>query len=101
MSRELGYAFQNMTTDMQMKLGGYMHSLEMRYGDPRVYAQQEEERLQRQAQIEFAQSKTHETALRSAYHDQREATRKAHKERLTTRGKRQQSASEPQSAQNS
>ena len=101
MSREIGFAYENMTSDMRMKLGSYMHSLEMRYGDPRVYEMQQEERRQRQAAVEFAQAKSHETALRSAYNNQREVVRSSHKNRIATQGRRRQSDPKPPPAQSS
>jgi hypothetical protein len=71
-----------MTNDMRGKLGLYMTSLEMRYGDPRTYAAQREEMAAEQAVVIHSEVKTREQALSHAYTKNRERIRQAHKSRM-------------------
>ena len=75
-------AYEYMTADMRGKLGGYMSSLEQRYGDPRVYAAQRQEMAEQTARVMYNETKTREGALASAYSQGREKTREEHKSRM-------------------
>ena len=63
-------------------MGGYMQSLEYRYGDPRVYEAQREAMAVQQAEVMYAQAKTHEDALTAAYYKNRSNAQTSHKTRL-------------------
>ena len=78
----LGGAYAAMTTDMRGKLHNYQLSLEHRYGDPAVYAAQQEEMAAQQAVVAYAEAKTREQALSSAYGKNRDRIRTEHKSRL-------------------
>jgi hypothetical protein len=93
---EIGHAFSAMSQDMRMKLGGYAVSLQARYGDPRVYAQQQEQMAKDQAAVEHARSKKTAKLLESAYARQTERNRSTHYERISSRTDRK-SASRPES----
>ena len=94
---EIGHAFSAMSQDMRMKLGGYAVSLQARYGDPRVYAQQQEQMARDQAAVEHAKSKKTARLLEDAYARQTERNRVTHHERLSSRADRR-STSHPESA---
>ena len=53
---EFDALYKGMTTDMGQKLSGYYMSLQSRYGDPRVYAQQQEAMARDQAAVQHAKS---------------------------------------------
>ena len=78
----MGMAFNYMTADMRGKLGGYMTSLEQRYGDPRVYAAQREQMAAEQAEVVYSEAKTHEQALSAAYHKNVRKLQDDHRSRL-------------------
>jgi hypothetical protein len=94
---EIGHVFTAMSQDMRMKLGGYAVSLQARYGDPRVYAQQQEQMARDRAAVEHAKSKKTAKLLEDAYARQTERNRATHHERLLSRADRR-SASRPESA---
>lgn len=82
MSSEISNAFDMMRGDMTGKLSTYLTTLQSRYGDPRVYAQQMEERLADHAAVLYNQNAmTTKEALR-AYDVNRASVRDAHKKRL-------------------
>lgn len=78
----MGMAFNYMTADMRGKLGGYMTSLEQRYGDPQVYAAQREQMAAEQAEVVYSEAKTHEQALSAAYHKNVRKLQDDHRSRL-------------------
>lgn len=78
-------AFKFMSQDTHQKLHMYQMSLEARYGDPRVYAMQQEEMAQQDAEIQHTQSKTRERALADTYNRSRRAARARHTARRTSR----------------
>lgn len=77
-----GDAYNLMTMDMRAKLGGYQRSLEMRYGDPRVYEAQREQMAAETAAVMYSQAKTHEQALSAAYGKNRDQIRETHNARI-------------------
>ena len=85
-----------MTTDMGQKLSGYYYSLQSRYGDPRIYAQQQEQMARDQAAVQYAKSKKTAKLLEDAYQRQSERNRELHNTRLSNRVDRK-SAARPQS----
>ena len=78
----MGNAYDYMRNDMRGKLGGYMVSLERRYGDPSVYAQQREQMAAEQAEVIYSEAKTREEALSAAYEKNRQRIRKQHASRM-------------------
>ena len=82
---ELGAAYNLMSSDMRNKLGSYMTALERRYGDPAAYAAQRAEMAAEQASVMYAQAKTREDALSTAYGKNREAIRNSHNARMANR----------------
>ena len=82
MSREVGEAFQRMTGETKGRLHGYYVSLQDRYGDPRVYAAQEEQLRVRAAVASHAKAQTISEAMRSAYDSQQERVDMEHKLRM-------------------
>lgn len=89
---ELGVAFTAMTNDMSRKMYTYMQSLEQRYGDPRVYAQQREEMAAAEAEVMYSKAKTTEGVLSAAYNKNRQNIQDAHKAKRTRLSKHPQSA---------
>ena len=84
-----GHVYDSMTQDMYSKLGNYQHSLQARYGDPRVYEMQQEEIAQRNAMVAHAEATDRASALSSLYERGRDEVRAAHrlkKERQSARG---------------
>ena len=93
-STQIAQGVRFMSSDMRNKLGSYMTSLEMRYGDPRVYEMQREAMRSEQAAVTFNQAKTREEALKAAYEKGRDEIRTAHATRMASaRDKLQQSQS--------
>ena len=82
---EMGTAFERMTTDMGSKMTGYYYSLQSRYGDPRVYAMQQEQMAAEQAAVAHRQASTRSEALRAAYDKTREDVRRLHNSRMAPR----------------
>lgn len=82
MSEHMGVAFDNMRFDMRGKLGGYMHTLQARYGDPRVYAMQQEQMAAQESAIAFAHAQTRSEALTAAYAQNRDTARQSHASRM-------------------
>ena len=97
MSHEIGNALSFMSSDMHAKLGSYYHSLQARYGDPRVYAMQAEEMAAEQAAVDFQQSKSMEAALVASYGKNRDTKQMEHRARMERRGlsKRRESQAQP------
>lgn len=93
---QMGDVYTAMTNNMRMKMGGYVMSLQSRYGDPRVYAQQEEQMRRDQAAVAYNKSKKTAALLEDAYKRQTERNRSLHSDRLKTRHGRR-SASRPES----
>ena len=82
MSQELGGAFRRMSEDMGGKLSHYYISLQQRYGDPRVYAAQEEELRARSAVAAHAEATTAAEALKGAYETQHAKVKHEHAIRM-------------------
>ena len=82
---ELGRAYQQMTADMGGKMSNYLVSLQSRYGDPRVYAMQQEQMAAEQAAVAHRQASTRSEALRAAYDKTREDVRRLHNSRMAPR----------------
>lgn len=69
-------------------LGSYYMSLQSKYGDPRVYASQEEQMRRDAAAVMHAKSKRTEQLLEDAYARQTERNRAQHSDRLRNREQR-------------
>ena len=82
-SPEMGEMFKSMTHDMGSKLSGYYYSLQERYGDPRVYAAQQQEMRQREAAAVHSQAKHTSELLREAYGKQTQKHREEHAKRMS------------------
>ena len=93
---EIGGAFQAMSNNMKQQLNWYSYSLQTRYGDPRVYAMEQERVMRHKAAVEHEKSKKTSKLLEDAYKRQSEKNRETHKERISTRID-QRSASRPES----
>ena len=70
---------------MQNTLGEHYTAIQSRYGDPRVYASQEEQMRRDQAAVMHARSKKTETLLEDAYTRQKERNRASHGDRFKRR----------------
>jgi hypothetical protein len=82
MSREMATAYGFMTQDMSGKLSNYFYSLQHRYGDPRVYAMQQQEMRMEQASVAHQYATTRADVLRTAYDKNRESAREGHDSRM-------------------
>ncbi len=85
---EMGKLYGAMTTDMGQKLSGYYVSLQSRYGDPRIYAAQQEQMARDKVAVQHAKSQKTAQLLEDAYQRQSERNRELHDTRLKTRGGR-------------
>ena len=85
MTHVMEQAFQNMSSEMGGKLTHYYHSLQHRFGDPRVYAAQEEQIRAQSAVVEHAQAMNHSDALRTAYQQQQLQIDETHGSRMESR----------------
>lgn len=85
MSEEMGHAYAYMSHDMGMKLGHYYESLQSRYGDPRVYAMEQERMASEQAAVAHAHATTRAEALSHAYEKTRVDVRKTHDLKMADR----------------
>lgn len=63
-------------------------AMQTRYGDPRVYQQQEEQMRKDRAAVEYAKSKKTSELLEDAYKRQQERNRETHYKRVSTRNAR-------------
>ena len=72
---EFGRMYDSMTTDMGQKLSGYYQSLQSRYGDPRVYAQQQDQMARDRVAVQHAKSQKTARLLEDAYQRQSERNR--------------------------
>lgn len=88
----IGQVYQGMSNDMRNKLGGYLTSLEHRYGDPRVYEQEREQMAAQTAAVMHARARTAEGAMRTAYDDKRAAVRDEHSKKRSRQGTRPESS---------
>jgi len=84
-SPEVAACFNAMTHNMGNKLAAYQEQLQWRYGDPRVYAAQQQH--MREDEMRVLHSRKTKTAelLQSAYAERTENNRRAHNARMTTR----------------
>lgn len=71
-------AYSYMTNDMRNKLGAYYESLQFRYGDPRMYALQEQQMAADAAAVQHHRVESVSDALQQAYNHKRNAIRSAH-----------------------
>lgn len=94
--QEIGHMYDAMTQDMGRKMSGYFLSLQTRYGDPRVYAQQREQMAADAAAVQHSRSRKTEQLLEDAYTRQTERNRNLHKKRINDRLDRK-SSRHPQS----
>ena len=88
--------YDAMTQDMGRKMSGYFLSLQTRYGDPRVYAQQREQMAADAAAVQHSRSRKTEQLLEDAYKRQTERNRNVHNKRINDRLDRR-SSRHPQS----
>lgn len=77
--------YDSMTTDMGQKLSGYYQSLQSRYGDPRVYAQQQDQMARDRVAVQHATSQKTARLLEDAYQRQSERNRELHSSRISNR----------------
>ena len=85
----MGQAYSAMTSDMGQKLSGYYHSLQTRYGDPRVYALQRQEMQRQEAAVVHSKVQKTSDLLKEAYDKKVVKHRETHKERMAKpRGRR-------------
>ena len=86
---EMGQAYSAMTSDMGQKLSGYYHSLQTRFGDPRVYAMQQREMQKQEAAVVHSKTQRTSDLLKEAYDKKVVKHRETHRERLSKpRGRR-------------
>jgi hypothetical protein len=81
---------------MQNNLGNYYLSLQTRYGDPRIYQEQEAQMRRDEAAVMHTKSKKTEELLRDAYERQRERNRDLHSTRVRKRQEASLQSSEGQ-----
>lgn len=79
---EMDDAYGRMAAGLRNRTNDYLLTLQHRYGDPRVYAMQEQQMRADTAAMQFNAMKNEETALRSAYETQRATVRNMHEARM-------------------
>ena len=79
----MGEYYKAMTHDMTGKLSSYYMGLQQRYGDPRVYAMQQEEMAERRGRAAHTKASTASEALREAYKAKASKNRADHNKRMT------------------
>ena len=84
-SPEFGLYFSAMTEDMRQKLGSYHNNLQCRFGDPRVYAAQQEEMAMQAARVEYENSRSTADVLQSAYKKMQSENVDCHNKRMSMR----------------
>ena len=94
---EIGSYYDAMTQDMGRKLSGYYLGLQYRYGDPRVYAAQQQEMQRQEAAVVHSKARHTAELLKEAYGKQVETNRSKHSERMA-KHRSQSAASHPESA---
>ena len=82
-SPEIAMAVRNMSGAMRNNLSMYSHSLQSRYGDPRVYAMQQEQIAADREGRDYSRVKTAEEALEATYRKSRKKVSEAHNKRVT------------------
>ena len=92
----MGLYYDAMTRDMGGKLAGYFESLQHRYGDPRVYAMQQEEMAERRGRAAHTKASTAAEALREAYKSKASKNRADHNKRMATKHQADHTASSHQ-----
>lgn len=94
---EIANAFREMSGRTKTSLGLYYDSLQHRFGDPEVYAAQQEEINAQAARVQYSQAKSRESALEAAYNTNRQSTRSSHANRMSriTQDKPQRSSESP------
>jgi hypothetical protein len=98
---EMGQAYSAMTSDMGQKLSGYYQSLQMRFGDPRVYAMQRQEMQRQEAAVVHSKAQKTSDLLKEAYDKKVQKHRETHRERLSKpRGRRAVAVSPESTAPN-
>jgi hypothetical protein len=80
-----GGAYHAMTSDIRGKLGGYHESLQMRFGDPRVYAMQEAEIARQAAAATHMHATNRADVLSSLYNRNRDTIRNEHNAKMAHR----------------
>lgn len=78
-------AYSRMSQDLGSNLSHYYGTLQARFGDPRVYAAQEEQIRAQTAVIEYHESLSKSDALRTAYNQSRSQIAEKHANRIATR----------------
>lgn len=84
----MGTLYNAMTSDMGQKLSGYYLSLQSRYGDPRIYAAQQEQMARDRAAVQHTKSRKTAQLLEDAYKRQTERNRQIHNTRINNRNDR-------------
>ena len=85
-------AYGRMAAGLRGRTSDYLLTLQHRYGDPRVYAMQEQQMRADTAAIQFNAMKNEESALKSAYETQRATVRNMHETRMGRSKKRTRSS---------
>ena len=93
---ELSMATSYMSQNMRNQLGGYQLSLQCRYGDPRIYAQQEQQMAKDRAAVAYNKAQHVSKLLEDSYKRQTERNRELHAKRINNRNG-QKSSSPPES----
>lgn len=72
-----------MSNDMGSKLSGYYVSLQQRFGDPRVYANQKAEMQEQQNRVVHQKSSRASALLKDAYEARKQKNREQHSARMS------------------
>ena len=74
--------YKVLSRDMDQKLSGYMHGIQQRYGDPRVYAREQHQMAIQDAAVIHHKAQRTSDLLKEAYEKQAIENRTAHAKRM-------------------
>ena len=84
-SPEVAAYFNAMTQNMGNKLNQYQYNLQCRYGDPRVYAMQQQQMREDEMRVIHSRKQRTAELLQSAYAERTQKNREAHAARMAKR----------------
>lgn len=83
--REVGEMTQQVCDSLRGNLNTWQYNLQARWGDPRVYEAEIDERLRQEARVAHDLSRRNTNLLQNAYANQAAKNRDTHKTRMTKR----------------
>lgn len=79
---EIGVLHNQVRASLSAKVNNWAYNLQCRYGDPRVYAMQQQQMNHQEAALAHDLSRRNSALLQDAYQQQRNKNSKTHNERI-------------------